>query len=116
MKIYDLYGFKSDDIEFLREMIEELLNIKMEARDNMSRGEYYKFENLDHEHYLLQINLDVTDEEFGEVWPQEDDFKDFKVILYVDSLKSVDRSEELKLLLLKIPGLEFLRHIERPNQ
>lgn len=80
MAIYDLYGFLSDDIDAVRNLLEISLDIQFEIRDSdYQGGEYYKWGKTGNENFVLKRNVDPIDEE-----PAEMSFPGHKVLFYAN--------------------------------
>jgi len=77
MPIFDLYGFKTENLDLVKDLIERYLCINFEPHESSYRGgDYYCFENNDFD-LELQNNIDLIDNE-----PLEHDFGEYKIILY----------------------------------
>ena len=89
MAIYDLYGSTSDDILGAKELLEDSLGIKFDARDSEYQGgEYFQSGRTSGEHFVLKRNLDPIDG-----GPAEMSFAAHKVLLY---LNDTPRAKELQ--------------------
>jgi hypothetical protein len=106
MKTCDLYGFSNDNLELVRIEIEQALGLRLAAHESLYHGgDYYRLGSLGQEHFILQRNIDLIDNE-----PLESEFPEMKVLLYVNE---TERPEELELLLTtKVTGLQLLRRHE----
>lgn len=103
MKVYDLYGSRSATLEAMREAVESVLDVEFAAHRSDYVGDYYRTAGFVGETIVIQRNcLDDADE--GEVL--EPEFADRPVLLYVNK---TGRGDEIRDLLLTIPGLEHLR-------
>lgn len=78
---YDVYGFRSLDLDAAAAHVEAALDLELRRRDSMYRGIYYCGGTAAQE-YLLTVN----DEE--ERW--HDAFPDYSVILQVSALPNMD--------------------------
>ena len=109
MEIYDLYGFKLNEIEKALEAVESALGIEMQVSENLSRGIYYRKRlSYEGEHFILKRNIDFTDREFEKNLSLADPkFPDYPILLYVNNTK---RSEELKKVLTEFAGFTLLCH------
>src|SRR5436309_1325869 len=106
MKYYDVYGSRAMPIDAVRSSVGSALGVAFERRYHDDIGDYFEAD-VDGENFLLQPNfLDVGDEE--EI--QEPEFADRPVLLYVSD---TDRGDEIRDLLLEVPGLEHLRRDTR---
>lgn len=106
MEVDDLYGFMDDDLEAARLAVEQALNVQLEPHESLHMGGDYYARGLvgDEEELILQRNFD----EEGEVI--EDEFSDIPVLLYVNTIRSIERAQELEqTLVTKIPRLRLLR-------
>jgi hypothetical protein len=100
----DIYGAKSDDLEHVKFAIESKLHIQFEPHHSSYHGgDYYRNGDGSSEHFILQRNIDLIDNE-----PAESDFVDFPVILYVEE---TERSSEIRELLEASESpLSLLKH------
>ena len=101
-KVYDLYGILYDDINFAKTTIENILRITMQAHDSLYLGEYFLFDDVGEEHFILQKNYN----EFEDEW-NEKTFSQYPLLLYVNE---TPRSEDLVKLLSKDEKIVFLTH------
>jgi len=100
---FDLYGFTQKDIDTIRILIEKTIGVRFEAHNSSYLGDYYRYGASDSEHFVLQQNLDLLDNE-----PIESDYSDFPVLLYVNRTR---RPEELAGLIGKLcDGVALLKH------
>lgn len=101
---FDLYGFTQNDINTIRILVEKAVGILFEAHNSSYLGgNYYRCGVVDSEHFILQQNLDLVDNE-----PIEPEYSEFPVLLYVNRTK---RPEELTRLITKLcDGVVLLRH------
>ncbi|MFA5951350.1 MAG: hypothetical protein WC807_13810 [Hyphomicrobium sp.] len=64
MKIEIVYGVTRDDIDEMSSIIEKVLGVKAQPRENDARGgDYYLFEGKSGEELYLMTNRDPYDEE-----------------------------------------------------
>lgn len=104
MDVYDIYGFKSEEIEEVRDTFEESSGVTLELRiSSYLGGTYYLKGNGNEENFILRRNY--SDEEG---WAEEE-YKELGVILYVSRSQ---RADELRELLLRSLEHEIL-FIER---
>jgi len=103
MNIYDLYGFRIEDLETVRATVENALSIKFIAHESSYRGgDYYRFGKIGEEEFTLQRNFNPIDKE----WIEEE-FQGFPILLYVDK---TNRSEKIeRLLAARIAEFSLLR-------
>lgn len=100
---YDLYGIQCETLEIAKAKVESLLKIFMRGHESgFHCGEYYRLYDIGQEHFVLQNNYD----EFEGEWTEEI-FSDFPILLYVNE---TDRSDDLRLVLLKDQQVFLLRH------
>jgi hypothetical protein len=106
MYSFDLYGWESEDLEYIRLKVESALDIKFELHDSAYHGgDYYLYGKLNEENYSLERNLDLDEDELT-----ESDYPECKVLLYVNRTKS---SKYLRNKIeAEIEGSKFLRHEE----
>ena len=102
---FDLYGSKSAGIEAIRLDIEHALELEFEARSSSYFGEYFSYERTG-ERISLKPNKEALDE--GELI--EDDFPEYRLLLYVTGSP---RGDEIRKRLSGVPSLSFLRRDER---
>lgn len=99
---YDLYGFESDDLDSFVESLEQLLDIKFEARSSDYWGDYYRYGRKTGESFELKRNLD------GEGELLKPKFSNKGALFYVNR---TNRAEEIEKALLKnIKGIIKLEH------
>lgn len=102
----DIYGAKSDDIEYVKTAIESTLQIHFEPHySSYHGGEYYRSGEASSEHFILQRNVELIDGE-----PAERDYADFPVILYVEETKRFPEIREA--LEASESPLSLLKHEE----
>lgn len=102
MKTYDLYGLSTDDLEAARLAVEQALGIKLVAHESLYfGGDYYRLGRGREEHLILRRNKDSFDAE-----PAELKFPQARILFYVDG---TERSEEIEMLLTKLPNIALLR-------
>jgi hypothetical protein len=102
MKVYDLYGFLSDDIVAARGALEAALGQQFEARDSdYQGGEYFQLGKAGAEHFVLKRNVDPYDGD-----PAEQEFPQHPVIFYVNATA---RAAELRQK-IATAGCVLLRH------
>ena len=97
----DLYGVVTDSLDRARTMVEETLDIQMEARDSHYLGPYYLAKNGD-ERLTLRINYDSHEREWA-----EPEFEDTPYLLYVELTR---RHQEVGKSLLQSDRIRLLRH------
>jgi hypothetical protein len=102
MKTNDLYGFSTDDLEATRLAIEQALGIRLVAHESLYLGgDYYRLGHGDEEQFVLRRNIDLLDAE-----PAELKFPQARILFYVNE---TERSEEIEMLLTKLPDITLLR-------
>ncbi len=95
-----MYGWTSDDIDAVAEAIEQILDIRLEARHSLYWGDYYRWNGEPRGELILQDNFfDEQDQEL--VIPEH---PDHKVILHASFLPK-GWGERI----LSVPGAELLR-------
>lgn len=88
MSTRDLYGWKSQDLDAARVLVERALGLTLEPRHGSYHGGDYFSKQLDcQDEIILQINND-NDGEPG-AWAEED-YQDFGVLLYLTSMTNSD--------------------------
>lgn len=101
-----IYGFRTNQLLELAQLLEQALEMKFEERDSLYKGVYYRFET-DDEEFSLQSNRDPVSKPDEDQWIEER-YKDFPVLLYVDCTQ---RSDEIhNRLLLRVPDATQLFH------
>jgi hypothetical protein len=104
MKSYDLYGARSLALGELRAAVEAVLAIELEKHESgYLGGDYFLGGDLRGEHVVIQRNH-VDDGDEAEV--AEPEFAHYPVLLQVNATV---RGDALKLRLLTIVGVDFLR-------
>ena len=89
MKTFDLYGIKNNDLENARTLIEKILDFKFVAHESSYfGGVYYRYNNVGEEHFILQKNFDLVEDEWF-----EDKHKNIKILFYVNE---TNRSRKIK--------------------
>ncbi len=98
MKIIDLYGFKSDDINQLADMLAHTLHVEWELHHSSFMGNYHLFQEANRVKLILKPNFN---EEEGELVHPE--FSLYPLLLEVVSFGEVFR--EIEMLLHNTPNL-----------
>jgi len=101
---YDLYGSRTLTAGELSARLAESLGLQFEERESLYRGVYHHARDPAGEEFEVQPN-DVPGDDGG-TEPMDDRFADYAVLLYVNA---VERGDELRDLLDRVPGLVFLR-------
>jgi hypothetical protein len=102
MAFYDLYEIKVPTITDAKFLLESRLSLKFEKHySSYHRGQYFVCGQMGEENFEIKINLDP----FEDV-PNEDDFPDCKILLYVNN---THRSGELQSALIESEAIELLR-------
>jgi len=97
-KIFDLYGFRSWNIDSIAQKLEGVLAAVWVPRDSSFIGEYYSFRSPA-ESFKLQSNYFEGEEDW-----QEPDFKEFNTLLYIET-DNLARSQALEAALTgHLPG------------
>lgn len=106
MRIYDLYGFSSADIDEAKVLLESVLGIKFDARNgDYQGGDYFQCGRVGNENFILKRNIDPYDGE-----PAELKFPDQQILLYINN---TPRSVELQTLIKqRVGSLTLLSHDE----
>jgi hypothetical protein len=104
MNSFDLYGWKTGDLEGTKLKVENVLGIKFELHESSYHGgDYYLCGKLDEENFTLEHNKDLDEDE-----PTESEYSEYTLLLYVNRTK---RSKELRDLIgAEIDDAFFLRH------
>jgi hypothetical protein len=106
MKYYDLYGIRDMSTNDLQHAVGSAIQLSFRRRHSGEIGTYYKAE-LDDEIFAIESNFQ---DERNEDEILEPEFADFPVLLRVSRTQ---RGDELRDMLLEIPGLEHLRRDTR---
>ena len=93
---YEDYGTAVDNLNAIRDAVQEKIGLVFSTRENLAYGEYY-FARLGNETWTLHSNFDV---EIGRPLPGYP--SDAKVMLHVEY---TDRSEEIYNKLAGVSGL-----------
>jgi len=101
---YDLYGSRTLTPSDLCAGLAETLGLAFEERESYYRGVYHHARDPAGEEFEVQPN-DVPGDDGG-TEPMEDRFAAYTVLLYVNA---AGRGDEIRALLDRVPGLEFLR-------
>lgn len=102
-KSYDLYGIECEGIDITKAVIETLLNIVMVAHESGYHcGEYYRFNDVGQEHFILQYNYD----DFEDEWTEEA-YSKYPLLLFVNETL---RSNELEECLRNDKKIVLLKH------
>jgi len=85
----ELWGFHTDDVEGVRELLERALEVRFQLVESESIGPYYYAPLCaPHAELTLRPNMDPAYDEDDDVDPDdalaEPDFPDHRVLLYVD--------------------------------
>ena len=104
MNSFDLYGWKTGDLENLKYKVENVIGIELELHESVYHGgEYYLHGKLEEENFSLEYNKDLDEDE-----PNEADYPEYTLLLYVNR---TTRSEDLrKIIETGIEDVKFLRH------
>ena len=86
---FDLYGFATDDLDFMVEPLELILGIKSVARTSDYIGDHNTFDGENGESFDLRTNIDGEGEL---VKPQH---KDMGLLLFVSRTQRADQLREL---------------------
>ena len=86
-----LYGFRSDNIYFIKSSLENFLGFRFVTHDSLYQGgTYFRYSPSDTESFILRRNIDLIDNE-----PAESDFAEFPVLLYHKGVNSSDKVGDL---------------------
>lgn len=104
MTVSDLYGFAHRDAQHARSQIEALIGTSLKLHDSsyVSNGEYLTAPLPSGGTIALHMNYDEAEQEWA-----EDDFRDYPLLVYVDSGPQCD--EWKAKLLGRLAGLHFLQ-------
>jgi hypothetical protein len=106
MKYYDLYGTRTMSTDELQRAVALVLGVSFQARYSDEIGSYFNAD-VDQENFSVERNfLDDGDEDDI----QEAEFADRPALLFVNR---TERGDEIRGMLLEIPGLEHLRRDTR---
>jgi hypothetical protein len=100
MKKFDVYGFKTNDLELVKSWIEPIIGF-LKPCESSYIGEYYRLDVSSTENYVLQPNY--CDED----WTEEE-YQDCEVILHVNQALRGDEIRE-KITSLLEGKVEFIR-------
>jgi hypothetical protein len=101
---FDLFGWRSDDLDEVKVRVEEALGLMLEPHESgYLGGLYYRCGDPRGEELVLQRNLELEE-------LMEDEFPDHLVLLYVSRTQ---RRDEIKSR-IKSVGAELLRHADFP--
>ena len=106
MKYYDLYGTRGMTTHELQEAAAAALGVSFAPRESSFTGDYYKAD-LGDENFAIYVNFKDPRYEDEILRPQ---FADYPVLLFVNH---TERGDEIRGMLLEIPGLEHLRRDTR---
>jgi hypothetical protein len=97
---YDTYGWLEADLDAVADAVGQALEVPIEPRSSLYRGEYYNWRGTGKAHIVLQEN--VVEEADG--LPTDDEFPDHAVLLYASNLPRewFDR-------IAAVPGAQWLR-------
>ena len=102
MSVFDLYGFKSTTLEDAKDVIADILMVRLEEHESSYwGGVYFVHGQMGQENFKLVRNLDLTGNE-----PLEPEFRDHHVLLFVNASH---RSDALKARFVAVPNMSFLR-------
>lgn len=104
MKLFDTYGFFSENIRQIKEKFEDLTDLQLQPRFSSYKGEYYFNGKVGEENYILQKNFCESE------GLAEEEYPEMKTILYVSYAHNADY---LRISLLDHYGREEINHIER---
>lgn len=110
MKVYDIYGLETDDMELVSSLIEKALGIKFEERESYySGGTYYNCgDDPEEENFSIQQNYNAIDEEW-----EEEDYTHLQTLFYVNN---TEMGDHLRTLLENaIPGIVLIDSKEIPD-
>jgi hypothetical protein len=102
MRYYDLYGARDMSIDELQQAVGPVVNLSFRRRYNDDMGFYFKGE-LGDEVFRVERNFPNDHNEEEVVEPE---FANYPVLLLVSR---THRPDEIRDLLLEIPGLDHLR-------
>ncbi len=75
----DIYGLLLPDIDEAKDIMEDILGVKMEPHDSLYLGVYYETKLPSG----IRLSLRSNYNKFDEAW-REDQHKDFPTLLYID--------------------------------
>jgi hypothetical protein len=102
MRYYDLYGIRDASIDELQQAVGRVVDVAFRRRHNDDMGDYFKAE-LGDEVFRVERNFLDNHNEDEIVEPE---FANYPVLVRVSRTQ---RPDEIRQLLLEIPGLEHLR-------
>jgi hypothetical protein len=83
-----LFGLKLTDIESAKNLVEKVLDLKLNAHESSYVGDYYRADGPGDEEIVLQENYDRDDEEWT-----EPDHQDMALLLYINESTRADMIE-----------------------
>jgi len=107
VKIYDIYGFKTDSFTDVTPAVERAIGLNFEMRESCYRGgTYYKYgKDPRKENFSIQKNYNPAEEEW-----EEENYQEMKILLFVNN---TERANKLKLkLMTEIPGITLIKRKE----
>jgi hypothetical protein len=75
-----LFGIKTEDMEEIKEILEDILSRKLQAREGLHMGEYYSLPFPD-DYLYLRHNANIED---GEI--EEEEFPEYPIVLYIEDV------------------------------
>ena len=108
-KTYDLYGFLSEDLDELANVLGKALGISFFPHESSYHcGDYYVWEDSNgEEEFILQHNRDPFESDPSDAWT-EPDFKEYPTLLYAEDTVRSGEVERVILETLK-EGASLLR-------
>ena len=107
-RIYLTYVIESDDIDAIKNQLEDLFGIKMSGWHNDNYGDYYSYRNTVDALKLCR-NYQGFDEIDQEHYWWEPDYKEFGATLEVIN---TSKPEEVKTILSEDKGFKLINHTE----
>jgi len=104
MPTFDIYGLASDALDDVRSAVEIALGIHFQSHESSYHGGlYYRYGELDEEHFILQKNQDLQENELA-----EPEFDEFAILVYVNHTQ---RSSDVRQFLEQsVDGIILLKH------
>lgn len=101
-----LYGFKSENLEFIREKLEEVLHITFNYHEGLHRGEYYLWRGTSYsQEIILDRNFDIEEQTI-----RDERYPEIKLFCSLAFLPQADKIHQK--LISQIPEIILLEREE----
>jgi hypothetical protein len=107
--ISDLYGFEVEEIEEARQLVENVLGVRLDAHGSLYRGGEYYRKKFGEGKLILQPNADLLWQEGDPLEERyaETDFTNYPILLYLEGHTAPDAVRDK--LTTSIRQIRFLR-------